>query len=87
MTGIGQAILANSISYAFDLKGPSLTIDTACSGSLVALQQECQSLRTRESDTVLTGGANLLLNPDIMIPMSSLQFVLPLVDPISFPCH
>ena len=73
LTGIGQAILSNRISHAFDLKGPSLTIDTACSGSLVALHQACQSLRTKETDIALAGGTNLILNPDIMIGMSQLQ--------------
>ena len=75
LTGIGQAILSNRISYVFDLKGPSITLDTACSGSLVALHQACQSLRSGESDIALAGGTNLILNPDIMIPMSLLRWV------------
>ena len=70
MTGVGDAILANRISYVFDLKGPSVTLDTGCSGSLVALHQACQSLRTGESDMALVGGANLILGPDTMIPLS-----------------
>lgn len=75
LTGIGQAILSNRISYVFDLRGPSITLDTACSGSLVALHQACQSLRSGESDIALAGGTNLILNPDIMIPMSLLRWV------------
>ncbi|MCJ1283208.1 polyketide synthase [Xylographa opegraphella] len=75
LTGIGQAILSNRISYVFDLKGPSITLDTACSGSLVALHQACQSLRSKESDIALAGGTNLILNPDIMIPMSLLRIL------------
>jgi len=73
LVGIGQAILSNRISYVFDLKGPSLTLDTACSGSLVALHLACQSLRTGESNMVLAGGTNLILSPEVMIPMSLLQ--------------
>ena len=70
MSGVGDAILANRISYVFDLKGPSVTLDTGCSGGLVALHQACQSLRTGESDMALAGGANLILSPDTMMPLS-----------------
>lgn len=75
MTGIGQAIASNRISYNFDLQGPSLTLDTGCSGSLVALHLACQSLKSGESNMALVGGTNLILNPDTMIPMDLLQSV------------
>ncbi|KAF4632400.1 hypothetical protein G7Y89_g5719 [Cudoniella acicularis] len=75
LTGIGQAILSNRISYVFDFKGPSITLDTACSGSLVAIHQACQSLRSGETSMALAGGTNLILSPDIMVPMSLLQFL------------
>jgi acyl transferase domain-containing protein len=79
-TGSGAAILSNRISYAFDLKGPSMTLDTGCSGSLVALHQACQSLRTRESDMSLVGGVNLILGPDHTMSISSAQSVWPLLS-------
>ena len=70
MVGTGDAILSNRISYAFDLRGPSMTIDTGCSGSLVGLHQACQSLRLGESNLALVGASNLILSPDQLIPMS-----------------
>ena len=72
-TGTGEAILANRISYMFDLKGPSITLDTGCSGSLVAFHYACQSLRTGEADMAIAGGVNLILSPDHMIGMTNLQ--------------
>jgi 6-methylsalicylic acid synthase len=64
-TGIGAATcaLANRISYALDLRGPSVAVDTACSASLVAVHLACQSLLLRESTVALAGGVNLVLTP------------------------
>ena len=84
MTGAGDAIVSNRVSYTFDLKGPSMTIDTGCSGSLVALHSACQSLRMGETNMSVVGGTNLILSPDPMIPMSLLQFVVSLSDSHKF---
>lgn len=73
VTGTGDAIVSNRISYIFDFKGPSVTLDTGCSGSMVALHHACQSLQTGESDMALASGVNLMLNPDHMFGMSKLQ--------------
>lgn len=51
-TGTGAAIMSNRISWFYDLKGPSVSLDTACSSSMVALHLACQSLRTGESKMV-----------------------------------
>ncbi|KPM37670.1 Lovastatin diketide synthase LovF [Neonectria ditissima] len=71
MIGTGIAILSNRISYVFDLKGPSSTVDTGCSGSMVALHQACHGLRARESKMAIVAGTQLVLTPDQIIPMSS----------------
>lgn len=73
ITGSGDAIASNRISYTYDLKGASMTLDTGCSGSLVALHQACQSLRTRESTMAIASGVSLIINPDHMSAMSNLQ--------------
>lgn len=70
LVGGGNATFANRISHTFNLKGPSLTLDTGCSGSLVAIHQACQSLRNNECSVAVAGGAVLILSPDQMIAMS-----------------
>ncbi|MFG1376196.1 type I polyketide synthase [Xanthobacter autotrophicus] len=66
-TGTSNSIIANRLSYVLDLHGPSLTVDTACSGSLLALHLACQTLRTGEATLALCGGVavNLVPAPDI----------------------
>ncbi|MBC7804060.1 MAG: SDR family NAD(P)-dependent oxidoreductase [Candidatus Parcubacteria bacterium] len=70
MTGITASIAANRISYAFDLRGPSMAVDTACSSSLVAFHQACQSILSGDSDIAITGAVNLHLHPLAYIAFS-----------------
>jgi len=77
-TGTGPALLANRVSWFYDLRGTSITLDTACSSSMNALHLACESLRTGGSDAALVGGSNLILNPDTaMIPLTNLGFLSP----------
>ncbi|KAK6447202.1 hypothetical protein FP744_10003452 [Trichoderma asperellum] len=68
--GVARPLLANRVSYVFDLQGPSVMVDTACSGSLAAISLACQSLRSGESSMALAGGVNLVFSPDQMALMS-----------------
>ena len=68
--GVDSSILAGRISYQFNLKGPCLAIDTACSASLVALANGCDSLSWGNSDMVLTGGVWIITGPEVHIQMS-----------------
>ncbi|GEP58632.1 type I polyketide synthase [Reyranella soli] len=63
MTGNSLSIMANRISYAMDLRGPSLAIDTACSSSMVAVHLAAEAIRHGTIDTAIVGGVNLLLSP------------------------
>ncbi|BBP00751.1 type I polyketide synthase [Sulfuriferula nivalis] len=62
-TGNTSSIAANRISYVLDLRGPSMAIDTACSSSMVAFHQACQSILSGESIQALAGGVSLHLHP------------------------
>ncbi|KAL4941948.1 hypothetical protein BDV06DRAFT_222645 [Aspergillus oleicola] len=77
VTGTGPAIASNRISYFFNLRGPSFTIDTGCSSSMVALHQAVQSLRSGETTQCFVGGVNLLLDPQRFTYQSKLQFFSP----------
>lgn len=57
------ASIANRASYFFDLHGPSMALDTTCSGSLTALHLACESLRNGESDLAIAGGVNVTSHP------------------------
>ncbi|OAA78753.1 Beta-ketoacyl synthase [Akanthomyces lecanii RCEF 1005] len=65
-----NAILANRISYVFDLHGPSVQVDTACSSSLTAFHLGVQSLQTGESDMAIVCGTALHFDPTIFITMA-----------------
>ncbi|MCD0451744.1 SDR family NAD(P)-dependent oxidoreductase [Actinocorallia sp. API 0066] len=64
ITGSNRAIIANRVSYFLGLHGPSLTVDTAQSSSLVAVHLACEALRSGETTLALAGGVNLNLSPD-----------------------
>ncbi|MFD8163016.1 type I polyketide synthase [Streptomyces malaysiensis] len=66
MTGVHRSIIANRVSYGCGLRGPSLTVDTAQSSSLVAVHTACEALRRRECTLALAGGVNLILTEDSM---------------------
>lgn len=76
-TGTSRAILANRISYFFDWHGPSMTIDTACSSSMVALHQSVQALRSGESRVAIAGGTELLLGPEQFVGESKMNLLSP----------
>ncbi len=66
-SGSALSMLANRLSYFYDLKGPSVAVDTACSSSLFALHDAVTALRRGACEQALVGGVNLLCSPTISI--------------------
>ncbi|AOS63730.1 type I polyketide synthase [Actinoalloteichus hymeniacidonis] len=62
-TGVQRGIIANRVSHVLGFAGPSLTVDTAQSSSLVAVHLAVESLRRGECSTAVAGGVNLNLAP------------------------
>ncbi|KAF2729917.1 ketoacyl-synt-domain-containing protein [Polyplosphaeria fusca] len=75
LIGVGSAMASNRLSHYFDLRGASMSIDTGCSTTLTALHQACNDLRNNESSMSVVSGANLMLNPDMFITMSSIALI------------
>jgi acyl transferase domain-containing protein/NADPH:quinone reductase-like Zn-dependent oxidoreductase/NAD(P)-dependent dehydrogenase (short-subunit alcohol dehydrogenase family)/SAM-dependent methyltransferase len=75
--GTLSAMASNRISHFFDLRGASMTVDTGCSTSLVALHQAVLGLRTGEADMSIVSGCNLMLTPDLFKVFSSLGLLGP----------
>ncbi|MFD5891893.1 SDR family NAD(P)-dependent oxidoreductase [Streptomyces sp. NPDC060334] len=61
--GSMNAVLANRISYALDLTGPSQTVDTLCSSSLVAIQQAVAALRAGHCGAAIVAACQVGLTP------------------------
>ncbi|KAH1492661.1 hypothetical protein KXX52_004018 [Aspergillus fumigatus] len=74
-TGISRSIHSNRISYFFDWHGPSMTIDTACSSSMMAVHLAVQSLRSGESSVAVACGASLIISPQNYVVLSSLSMI------------
>jgi surfactin synthase thioesterase subunit/3-oxoacyl-(acyl-carrier-protein) synthase/acyl carrier protein len=76
-TGNAISIAANRLSYLFDLRGPSIIIDSACSSSMAGLHIACQSIQSKACDLALVCGAKLNLLPYVNFVLSKAKMLSP----------
>jgi acyl transferase domain-containing protein len=72
-----RAVTSGRLSYALDLRGPSIVVDTACSSSLVAVHNARQALLAGECDLAIAAGVNVILLPDDAIAYSEASMLAP----------
>ncbi|RYP50633.1 hypothetical protein DL768_003915 [Monosporascus sp. mg162] len=65
-TGLARSILSNRISHFLDITGPSISIDTACSGTMIGIDMACRYLQFNQADGMIVAGALLYLDPSAL---------------------
>ncbi|KAL8637932.1 MAG: hypothetical protein Q9228_004857 [Teloschistes exilis] len=77
VTGTAGSMAANRLSYFYNLSGPSISVNTACSSSMAALHQAVRTIQHGDSAMALVCGANLIFNPESFISMTEMGFLSP----------
>ncbi|WP_438018415.1 SDR family NAD(P)-dependent oxidoreductase [Sorangium sp. So ce315] len=67
--------IANRVSNFFDLKGPSIAVDTMCSSSAMAIHMACRDLLQGDCRMAIAGGVNLLIHPDRYVSLSQAHMI------------
>ncbi|KAL4786525.1 hypothetical protein BJX76DRAFT_355068 [Aspergillus varians] len=76
-TGLLRSFLAGKLSHYFGWRGPSLCVDTACSGSAVALHHACRAILSGDCTAALVGGANAITSPLAYDNLAGASFLSP----------
>lgn len=75
--GTDQNFAAARVAHHFDLHGPNLVVDSACSSGLVAIQLACRSLLDGESELAIAGGVDILLDEKPYLEFSAVRALSP----------
>ncbi|GIJ54822.1 hypothetical protein Vau01_023380 [Virgisporangium aurantiacum] len=77
--GLGgdQNFIAAMLAHHFDLRGPNLVVDSACSSALVAVRLACASLLSGESEFAFAGGVEVLLDAEPYLEFSAARALSP----------
>ena len=76
-TGMTASILANRVSFSFNLTGPSIAVDTACSSSLTALKIACDNLHNGDCEIAIVCAPNIVLNHNMQVVSSMAGLLAP----------
>ncbi|KAL9602094.1 MAG: hypothetical protein Q9219_002090 [cf. Caloplaca sp. 3 TL-2023] len=75
--GTLRAFISGRISHHFGWTGPSITYDTSCSSSAVAIHSACKALLSDECSAALAGGVNVITSPLLYEDLSKSGFLSP----------
>ncbi|GIK07603.1 type I iterative polyketide synthase [Aspergillus viridinutans] len=75
--GTLRAFQSGRISYVFKWSGPSITLDTACSSSMVAIHQAARAIQAGDCRSALVGGVNIISSPDMYLGLDRAHFLSP----------
>ncbi|KAH8691174.1 hypothetical protein BGW36DRAFT_438695 [Talaromyces proteolyticus] len=75
--GTLRAFISGRISHFFGWNGPSLTLDTACSSSALAIHTACRALQTKDCSVALAGGVNMITSPRMTQGLGAASFLSP----------
>ena len=76
-TGTAHSIAANRISYCFNLRGPSVALDTACSSALTAVHVACEHIWAGHGEAALAGGVTVMITQGGFIGFSQASMLSP----------
>ncbi|KAL9012897.1 MAG: hypothetical protein Q9173_002362 [Seirophora scorigena] len=75
--GILRAFISGRVSHYFGWSGPSITYDTACSSSAVAIHSACKAIQSGECSMAVAGGVNVITSPKLFQNLAAGGFLNP----------
>ncbi|KAK3100179.1 hypothetical protein FSP39_015820 [Pinctada imbricata] len=77
VTGTNTGVASARVSYLYNLLGPSIVLDTACSSALVAIHLAASAIKSGDISMAICGGVNCIINPENFISLSKAKMASP----------